>query len=478
MSSNSKIKFFKTIGFKITLWYFLSVMGILFVSGTFLYYRLQHKLISKADQLILDEEEELMLSIMDRNITLNDLRSTISLEFSEDRYYKLSTRLMDGEGNTVITSNNFSVPIQNISKSSITKANEGESTLETIRIQERNYPFRLLTKPIYQDGSLKHVLQIGLYMKPMYKTIENLKNNLLMLIPILIILSIAGGWYISKKSLSPIENITETTREISASNLDKRLFITHTGDEVDELAKTINLMLNRLEDSFKRTIQFTSDASHELRTPIATLKTGTEVILSKERTAEEYRNIHESNLFALERMTRMINDLLLLSRSDSVENILHLKKFNLSNLLKELYNKFRLISDPKEIELSMNGIPDIHINGDSVLLRRVFSNLLDNAIKYTSPNGRVYISLEDSEDETIARIVDTGIGISEDNLKKIFNRFFRVDHSRSREAGGTGLGLNISKNIVELHHGRIEVKSTLGKGSTFDVILPKNSINS
>jgi heavy metal sensor kinase len=450
-------------------------MGILFVSGTFLYYRLQHKLISKADQLILDEEEELMLSIMDSNTTLNDLKTTIELEFSQDRYYQLSARLVDGERNTVIASENFSVQIPEISESTILNAKEGNGVLETIRIQEKDYPFRLLTRKIFQDGSLKYILQIGLNMKPMYKTTENLKNNLLMLIPMLIILSIAGGWYLSRKSLSPIENITETSREITASNLNRRLAIAHTGDEVDELAKTINLMLNRLEGSFRRSIQFTSDASHELRTPIAALKTGTEVILSKERTAEEYRKLHENNLISLEKMTRMINDLLLLSRSDSVENILHVKKFNLSNLLKELQNKFSVISDPKKVELSINGIPDIQINGDDVLLRRVFSNLLDNAIKYTSPNGRVCISLDDSEDEIIARIEDSGIGISEDNLEKIFDRFYRVDPSRSREAGGTGLGLNISKNIVELHKGRIEVKSKIGAGSKFDVILPKNS---
>lgn len=276
----------------------------------------------------------------------------------------------------------------------------------------------------------------------------------------------------------PIENITRTTREITASNLNKRLLPTHTGDEVDELANTINLMLDRIEDSFVRIVQFTSDVSHELRTPVAAIKTGTEVMLSRERTVEEYRELLENNLSALERMTRMISDLLEISRSDSGVNILHLKSFNLGNMLKELQNKFRLISETKNINILFNEVPGFQITGDKDLLRRVFSNLLDNAIKFTSSGGSVSITLTDRGNDIVTGIKDTGIGISEEHLEKIFDRFFRVDTSRSRDTGGIGLGLNICKNVVELHKGNIDVKSKTGIGSTFEVILPKNITNS
>jgi len=478
MSSKDRIRFFKTISFKITLWYLLSVMGILLFSGTFLYFRLQHKLNKKADQLILDEEEELLLTLLDKDSTLNGLKSTIVLEFSEDRYYKLSIRLLDAGGKTIIVSDNFSVQDLETSEIAVTKAKGGESVFQSVRVRERKYPFRLLTKAIDQDGSLKYILQIGLYMKPLYKTIENLKSNLLILMPILIALSIAGGWFLARRSLLPIENITRTTREITASNLNKRLLPTHTGDEVDELANTINLMLDRIEDSFVRIVQFTSDVSHELRTPVAAIKTGTEVMLSRERTVEEYRELLENNLSALERMTRMISDLLEISRSDSGVNILHLKSFNLGNMLKELQNKFRLISETKNINILFNEVPGFQITGDKDLLRRVFSNLLDNAIKFTSSGGSVSITLTDRGNDIVTGIKDTGIGISEEHLEKIFDRFFRVDTSRSRDTGGIGLGLNICKNVVELHKGNIDVKSKTGIGSTFEVILPKNITNS
>jgi heavy metal sensor kinase len=479
MSSKSRIKFFRTIGFKITLWYSLSVMIILLIAGSFLYFRLKHKLIKEVDRTLLDDSVEILQEISVDKYIQNNLKAAIEKMSSDKKFHKISVRLLDVEENTFITSTNFFNPDAQIYEKLITKAQQGgNDKFETIRIEGLNFPFRLLTKPIYRGDSLKYILQISFYLKSTYKAVENIEENFIMLIPVFVILSIAIGWLIARKSLTPIENINETTRKITASNLSMRLKPIHTGDELDELTKTINLMLDRIEESFKRITQFTSDVSHELRTPVASLKTGTEVMLSKERTAEEYRELHVNNLRELEKITRMINDLLILLKSDSGVKSLHIKSFSLGNVLKELQNIFIPLSETKKIYLSIDEMPDIQINSDEILLRRVFSNLLDNAIKYTSPGGCVNISLEDSKDEVVVRIEDTGIGISESDLGKIFDRFFRVDPSRSRETGGTGLGLNICKNIVELHKGKIDVKSKLGAGSTFEVILPKYHTNS
>ena len=472
MSLKNRIRLFRTIGFKITLWYSLSVIIIFVFLGAFLYFSLQYKLLKRSDLLILDEAEEFLQLILDENPAIKDLETIMEQKFSGDRYYNLSAKLLNVKKDTVITSKDFIVQNMEISEELITKAKEGYGIFETVRVEGRKYPYRLLTKTIYHGDSLKYILQVGLYLKPVYKTVENIEENLIMLIPVFVIFSITGGWFFARKNLTPIENITETARKITTSNLNKRLVPTHTGDELDELIETINLMLERIENSFNKITQFTSDVSHELRTPVACLKIGTEVILSKERTAEEYRELHENNLRKLEEITRMINDLLILLKSDSGIKRLHVKSFNLGNTLKELQDTFMMIAETKKIYLSMDEIPDIQISGDETLLRRAFLNLLDNAIKYTSPGGCINVSLEDREDEVIVRIEDTGIGISEGHLEKIFDRFFRVDPSRSRESGGTGLGLNICKNIVELHKGKIEVKSKLGAGSTFEVTLP------
>jgi heavy metal sensor kinase len=386
--------------------------------------------------------------------------------------------LYDIEQSTFIGSENFFAPDLKISADDIAKAVKGEYTLNKVWVKYAKPPYRLITRPVVIGNSCKYILQVGIYMKLSYKTLENMEENFLMSAPVLFIFSIVGGWFISRRGLSPIENITETTRQITTSNLDQRLVHAHTGDELERLAMTINLMLSRIEESFVKNAQFTSDVSHELRTPIASIKTGIEVILSKERTVGEYCNLLESNLIALESMTKMVSELLELSKTDSNTNIIDLRLFNLGSMLKDLQNKFMPVSDLKEIKVSVKGIPDVYINADEILLRRVFANLLDNAIKYTPHGGRVVLSLVDRGNSVAVCIKDTGVGISERNLERVFDRFFRVDHSRSRGTGGTGLGLNICKKFVELHHGKIEVQSELAVGSTFEVTLPKNITNS
>ncbi len=478
MLSKSRVRFFKTVSVRTALWYSLSVVLMLIVLGSFLYYRLRHTLNKETDRILFDESEEILQTIQNNNYTVNDIQKLIMRETSSKKYLRTSVRLYDTEQSSFIGADNFIVPDLKLSDDEIAKAVKGEHSLKKIWVEGLRSPYRLVTRPVVIGNSCKYILQVGIYMRLSYKTVENMEENFLMSAPILIILSIIGGWLISKKNLSPITKMTETARQITGSDMKRRIFSSHTGDEVDELANTINMMLDRIEDSFTKIAQFTADVSHELRTPVASLKTGIEVILSRERTAEEYRKLLYHSLMSLERITRTISDLMEISRSDSGSNILHPKSFNLCNMLKDIQMKFRPVSDAKNIVSAMNEIPDIQINGDEILLQRVFANLLDNAIKYTSTGGRVYISLEDRGDDVVVRITDTGVGISEDNFGKIFDRFFRIDSSRSRETGGSGLGLNISKNIVELHKGRIAVRSDVGVGSTFDVILPKNFTSS
>ncbi|MDR4503518.1 MAG: heavy metal sensor histidine kinase [Candidatus Scalindua sp.] len=474
MFSKNATKFYQSICFKITVWYSVSIFIILITAGGFLYFRLTHKLNKEVNLILFDESGEVLQDIMEKKFTQNSLKDAIEMEASDEKYFKVSARVLDMEQNTLITSANFFAPDLKISERSIGNAEKGTVTFDTIRVQGRESPYRLITRPVYLDNSLKYLLQVAIYLKPTQKIVENLEENFAMLIPVLTIITVLCGWLIAKRSLAPIKGINKMTQTITASNLSKRLHATHTGDELDTLTGTINNMLDRLENSFKRTRQFSSDASHELRTPIASLKTGIEVTLSKNRTTEEYCVLLINNLRVLERMTRLVNDLLELSRTDSDVNVLDMKLINLADILKDQHEKFMLISESRNIKILMNEVPDMHILGDEALLRRLFCNLLDNAVKYTSSGDHVTISLEERGREIFVRIEDTGIGIPETDLEKIFDRFFRVDPSRTRETGGSGLGLSICKNIVALHRGTIGVESKINSGTTVTVHLPRN----
>lgn len=475
MFSKKEIKFFRTIGFKITLWYATSVLLIVVILGIYLYYRLYYVLNKEMCAILLDEDEDILQHFTETNLNLDALKTEIEKEVSVGKFFKISALLYDIENNSIITSvNSIEFPLKTFEKA-INNAKNGNETFDTAKPKDSTDSFLLLTIPVFQDNSPKYILQMATSLKPSYKTLKNFRDDIIVIMPGIVIITIIGGWFIAKKSLDPVGYITNAAKTITAYNLHTRLKPAHTGSELEELTDTINLMLDRLEDAFRKIIQFTSDVSHELRTPLAALKAGIEVMLAKQRTPEEYCELLENNLIEHEKIINMINDLLVLLKTDAAKQEFY--DVDLKKMLCELYTAFQVITETKKIDCTISKMENITIDGDQKLLYRLFSNLLDNAIKYTSPGGNICISLKDLENEVIVSIRDSGIGISENDHNKIFDRFFRVDASRSRDTGGVGLGLSICKNIADLHKGKIEVKSTIGKGSAFLVTLPKSHFN-
>ncbi len=223
--------------------------------------------------------------------------------------------------------------------------------------------------------------------------------------------------------------------------------------------------------------EFTADASHELKTPICAMRGEAEVLLSKERKAEEYQEglAHFTEQF--DHLNQMINDLILLSKFDSSQVELKMTPLRLDLLVKDICNFFQILVEQKGLTLEMNATQEMTVMGDKVRLQQLFTNLIDNAIKYT-PEGIIRVTLEKNQENVLVKVSDTGIGIPEQEREKIFKRFYRVDKSRSRETGGVGLGLSIAEWIAHAHHGRIEVDSELNQGSTFTVYLPIQKVTS
>jgi two-component system OmpR family sensor kinase len=315
---------------------------------------------------------------------------------------------------------------------------------------------------------------VGYPLSEVRDLLQSLFGIFLILAPIAVGASAFGGMALANKSLSPVNEIVKRTKRITAENLDQTLPISVADDEIGRLTHTINEMILRLHDSFAQIRQFSADASHELRTPLTIVRGEIELALRSPKSPEVYRRVLASTLEEVMRLTTIIDNLLTLAKADQGLYEPIFSEVNLKELGEELFEDSEVLASGKHIKVSFEAPNPITIVGDRTRLRQLFLNLIDNAVKYTPEGGRVAITVARDNGSAIFRIADSGIGIPQEDMPKIFNRFYRVDKARSRERGGSGLGLAIAKWIAELHRGSIAVTSAIQKGSVFTVRLPMN----
>ncbi|RKY32536.1 MAG: hypothetical protein DRP74_02380 [Candidatus Omnitrophota bacterium] len=298
----------------------------------------------------------------------------------------------------------------------------------------------------------------------------------LLMIPVILLVGLVSGFILTSQFLSPISRLIKASNEIMLSDSvsAKDLPIRGVGDELDSLAVSFNNVLRKLRESYQKIILFTANASHEIRLPITAIKGEAEVVLERGRDIEEYRSVMESVVLEMDRLTRMINRLLYLSRGDSGMDKLDIKKVELMGLLSKMVEFYRVLTERKNIILDLSAKESsFFVQADHSKLEELFSNIIENAIRYTPENGSITIEIAKQKDKHVISISDTGIGIPEEEQGKIFERFYRVDKARSREDGGAGLGLSIAAMIVKMHKGEIKVKSQPNKGSVFTISLPR-----
>jgi heavy metal sensor kinase len=478
MSSKNGTKFYHRTDVKLTLWYiFTFFLSVLLIFG-FLYLRLKHQLIKEIDRILHDEANELseILAQGPKGMdVLGDFENTVTAR----TYYPIYFRIFKKDGSLLYVSKNFDEIGYKNSDNVMAQVTQGKETLEEVKPPGRRRRFRVVSIRMSREGKPNYVVQVGTHTRFVRKSLSHFKGNLLGAFPIILVLGSLGGWVLARRSLAPVGYIASKARSITSTNLDERLATRGTDDEMDDLIRTINEMIARLENSFKRVAEFTADASHELKTPICALRGEAEVLLSKKRPVEEYQEGLANFIDRFDQLNRMINDLILLSKCDSSQVELKMTLLRLDLVAQDIGNLFKILAEQKGIDLRMGRIQEVTIVGDKVRLQQLFTNLIDNAIKYTS-EGSIRITVEKDEKNAVVKVVDTGIGIPPAEQENIFKRFYRVDKSRSKEGGGVGLGLSIVEWIVHAHRGRIEVDSELNRGSTFTVYLPipKNSTSS
>jgi len=334
----------------------------------------------------------------------------------------------------------------------------------------RGATLRFLSEGVAARGD-RFTVQLAVPVDPVRQALSTFAWILLLLFPPMLILAGLGGYWMSARALRPVAEVVGAARSINAANLSQRLRVAPTGDEVQELSETLNGMLDRLENAFQRVTRFTGDASHELRTPVALIRTTSEVALRKTRSIDEYQEALREIGAESERTSALIEDLLTLARADAGLAPTKLKDVELGTLVAEIAGLATEQAASQGVGFDTWSEP-VTVPGDEVALRRLVWILVDNALKYTPARGVVVLRVCQAEGSGMIEVRDTGVGIGDQDLPFIFERFYRADKARNRDSGGAGLGLSIAKWIVDIHHGSIQVSSKPGEGSVFQVLLP------
>jgi heavy metal sensor kinase len=455
-----------SIGMRLTLWYLAVFLLAEFILGAGMWLILRKNLNDIADAALEGQAADLERFLKARSdVPTSQLQAEISEDYNIERsedYVQIS----DASGQFIYRSRFLNEhPLPTLSLNQLQKPLYDRRKLGKL-------PFRILSEKMDFNGHI-FILQIGSNIDEEVETLDAFRKYLLMFAPVLLLAASAVGYWLSRKALAPVDALARTARTISGRNLSSRLEPLHTGDELQRLSDTLNEMLSRIEAAFLRVTEFTADASHELRTPIALIHTEAELALRRSRDESEYREALRHILLEADRTARLIDELLALARADSGSEALAMHPVDLLPTLHESALKWNQVATLRDLQFEeRSGTQPLTVMGDENALRRVIDILLDNAFNYTPSPGKVTLTAEEKDGRAVVSVEDTGIGIALENQKKIFERFYRVDKARSHALGGAGLGLAIAQWIVHVHKGSIAVESEAGNGCTFQIEIP------
>jgi heavy metal sensor kinase len=463
------MSFIHSIKFRFTIWYLLVLAVLLIALSAGVYFSLSRSLYRSLDRSLELRSTQL------RSIPAI-LESIRQGEFQEQLGEIIILYFYSGNQLVEVSAPGISI---SLTHEFISEAIAGSSSFATTQTAEGER-VRLLTVPINisilgpPPGIQPAALVIARSTKQIDQALAGLVRTLIIAVPLALILAAGGGLFLARRALKPVDKIAQTAREIGESDLSQRINV-NTKDELGRLAATLNEMIGRLEKTFQRQKQFTSDASHELRAPLAVIEAESSLALQKERPSSDYQRSLEIISQESRQMSSLIDQLLTLARADAGKEQWNFTEVNLGKLITNLSTDVEILCQEKGLSFQLGQPQDLVVKGDEARLRELFMNLSDNAIRYTPSPGAVSVSLRREGQMAVVAITDTGVGIPAEDIPFIFERFYRVDKSRSRAEGGSGLGLAICKHIVEAHGGKIEAESQVGVGSTFSVWLPLQS---
>ena len=457
----------RTLAFRLTLWY-AGIFTLCFLGAfIFLYFYIIADIQNRTDQGLLDEGEEFASLLALKGA--DELKTAMILEAESEGVNKIFFRMVDTSGKVLGSSNESSWDTIGEDREILARLKGGtEHVLITKSIPQRRHKVRML----YSLIGPGIILQICQSLEDDERFMGAFRQVFWTSMAVLLFVSALIGWFMARRALLGVEEVTHTAMEISGGALERRVPVKARGEEVDRLAKTFNTMLDRIHALVMGMRDVTDNIAHDLRSPVARIRGIAEMTLTSGSSVNEYETMAADIIEECDRLLELINTMLDISEAEAGVSQLEMKRINISKVVREACDLFQPVAEIKGINIVHEVPPHSFVMGDIKRVQRMVANLLDNAVKYTHHNGIVKASVEKDDGRVIISIEENGIGISEEDLPHIFERFYRCDSSRSQP--GFGLGLSFALAVARAHGGDIKVTSTQNKGSTFKIVMPES----
>ena len=461
---------------RLVLYYFFTSLILLLIFSIGTYLGMRQLLLNSLDNELDEKKDVIVDSYNPENSSFNFLNHPYFIENELSNFYLI----LYGSSNKVIFKTKLTELVD--IKLPSTKTDTDYSANATIHKKNstnsksiiENVKFRITGSKIIFDNKNVGYLIIGQSFEKLYESMDNLLSVLLIGIGLATILIFLLSYFLTERSLKPIDKLINQAQQISHQNLGDRLDVQYREDEIGKLTIVLNDLLARIQNAFDKEQEFMADAAHELKTPLTVLRTHWEDELSSRELPDSFKQKLVYDIETITRLSKLINNLMLLSNTEYSQLRVDFEDIELSTLIKEVISNTNVLAELKNQTINTVELSNVTIKGDKVKLYQLFFNLIDNAIKYTPEHGNIYISLMKENDHGQIEVKDDGIGIPAEDIPNIFRRFYRVHKDRSKKMGGNGLGLAICKLITEMHDGNISVESKLGDGTLFTVKLPLN----
>jgi two-component system heavy metal sensor histidine kinase CusS len=471
------VRISRSIVARLTIWYACSAFALILISTIALYGALVANLDREDEEFTADIVNIVRAFLRDRPQDVNGLKQTVEWEWARREYAQIYVRVIDARGHPVVETPQMSHVLDaRVFPAPVAVTAQPGRGVEILAAGSKSFRAVSALARVGSDRSATRVIQVALDQAHEESLLSEYRKRLWLVLSIALVACTAVGYAIARRGVQPIAEITETARRIHSSTLDSRIHTAGLPAELFSLGETFNTMLAGLEDSFGRLSRFSADIAHELRTPVNNRRGEAEVALRQPRTPEEYRYALESLLEEGVRLSRMIDSLLFVARAESPETQISRERLNVARELNVIKEFYEAPAAEAGVDLIVDADEDLWAGLDRTLLQRAISNLVANALDHTPQGGRATLTARRDDGELRVDVADTGCGIPPEHLPRVFDRFYRVDASRSARSGRLGLGLALVKSIVDLHDGSVEIASEPGQGTTVTLRIPRTEM--